>query len=396
MSKKRKNGEGTWGYKTIKGIKYMYFRNADMKYFYGKTEKEIKIKIEEYEEKYQKTPGNLLTLTQYMTWWLNEIKKIELSDTTIDGYEFAISRISKYNIGNYELLSLAQGMIQSFFNELAEKYSLETIKKTYYVLNACLDYAVDNKDLKVKPYNKIVLASEEKVEIHKKEAKFLTPEEMRLLYQESKRINIEGFNFGGKNGQPVYGINAYAVVFIEYTGLRVSELIALRWKDINLNKKEFTVTKSIVNTKNRNKKSQSDTTYIQKEKNTPKTKASIRTVPLCDIALEMLRYTKMYFPDSNENDYVFRSKTGMPLRSRNILTTLSRMITRCGCSECNVHGLRHSFGSLLIINGTNIKYVSEVLGHSDIATTYNIYINLTKDEINSVVRDSLNKSVNKE
>lgn len=77
--------------------------------------------------------------------------------------------------------------------------------------------------------------------------------------------------------------------------------------------------------------------------------------------------------------------------------TLKSMLVRSGCKhDCNIHGLRHSFGSLLIINGTDIKYVSEVLGHKDISTTYNIYINLTKTQIGDVIRSAQNLPSKKE
>ena len=65
---KRKNGEGTWGTKTIKGVQYKYFRNSDGKYFYGKTEKEVKEKIKNYE----KANSNLNSDKSYLSDFMKE------------------------------------------------------------------------------------------------------------------------------------------------------------------------------------------------------------------------------------------------------------------------------------------------------------------------------------
>ena len=67
---KRKNGEGTWGTKTIKGAQYKYFRNSDGKYFYGKTEKEVKEKIKNYEKANSNLNSDKSYLSDFIKEWL--------------------------------------------------------------------------------------------------------------------------------------------------------------------------------------------------------------------------------------------------------------------------------------------------------------------------------------
>ena len=381
MAKRRKNGEGTWGKKKINGIEYSYYRDANGKYFYGKTQKEILQKRQDY-EKTKFVFGTNTTVNKYLTWWLDNIMKPSIASKTYDGYEDAIIRIRKFSISDYELQSLNQDIIQKFMLQLAEKYSYATIRKTFNVLNGALKYAVSNKDLSEMPYSTIKLPSESNVAVKKKEAAFLQPDEMKKLYEESKRVNTKEFNYGGKIGDKVYGINAELLVFIEFTGLRLSEARGLKWKN-----QEINITNANVLVKNRDEKLGKK---IKDEYKDTKTSKSKRTIPLCDISLEMLNNASKRNPQHNDDDYVFLTQLGTSPNPRNVARTLDTMLERAGCSRCNIHGLRHSFGSLLIINGANIKYVSEVMGHSKVSTTYDIYINLTKEEIGSKIRNFLN------
>ena len=89
------------------------------------------------------------------------------------------------------------------------------------------------------------------------------------------------------------------------------------------------------------------------------------------------------------NDFVCCSKNGTQMMRRNVNKTLKSMIKDSGCSvvDFSAHTLRHTYGSILLANGVEIKKVSELLGHEDITTTYNIYIGiLEKDKKEEVER----------
>ena len=80
---KRRNGEGTWGLKTIKGVEYKYFRNSNGKYFYGKTEKEIRQKIKKYESA-QSLSSDKSFFVDFIKDWLFNVKRNQIKPRTFD------------------------------------------------------------------------------------------------------------------------------------------------------------------------------------------------------------------------------------------------------------------------------------------------------------------------
>ena len=91
---KRHNGEGSWGTKTINGIIYKRYRSPEGKDFYGKTQKEIKIKYEKWKDLNESTPTEQKTLDVVAEEWLNSKKK-QIKNTTYDGYEYFIKDVLK-------------------------------------------------------------------------------------------------------------------------------------------------------------------------------------------------------------------------------------------------------------------------------------------------------------
>lgn len=390
---KRKNGEGTWGTKIIKGTEYQFYRDANGKYFYGKTEKEIKRKRKEYETKQQEKIVDTSSLFgDYVMSYLHNNMRLQLQSTTFDAYEdVVVNMLQKYTLGNCTVSSITEENMGSYIEELSSKYSKASIDKVFKVIRPALEYAKKHNHIAVNPLEFLKLPSEDNVAIKKKEIPYIIQEDLDKLYKESKRINVKGFNWGGKIGAPTYGNNAYAIVLIGHTGLRISELIGLRWQDIDLKEKRLYVKNAVVRVKNRD--ANSDKKYTKKEK-APKSKAGERVIPLSEIALEMIDIFHKQNPNHKPEDYVVISKNGTSPNARNIQRTLDAMLVRANCSvdHCGLHGLRHGFGAILLINKVDIKIVSKLLGHEKISTTYDIYIDFTKDQVQNEVISVLNKS----
>lgn len=387
---KRKNGEGTWGTKIIKGTEYKYYRDTNGKYFYGKSDKEINEKRKKYMESSATKITSKSTLMECAEEWLL-FKKISLESTTYDNYETYIRNIlNKSVISKYQISSITKKMITDFLEDMCSKYAKATIEKQLIILKSIFKYAIDNNLLKENPMINMKLPKDSFIVKKEKEVPFITKEDLDKLYIESKRINVKGFNFGGKLGEPVYGNNAYAIILIGHTGLRTSELKGLRWKDVDLINKTISVNSAMVRVKSRDESSKTNYTYKTKQ---PKSKAGIRTIPLSDIAIEMIEYFDKQFPNHTNEDLVVLTKNGTSPTQRNLYRTLNIMLVRANCSvtKCGLHGLRHSFGSILIANKVDIKIVSKLLGHADITTTYNIYINFTKEQVENAVVDVFNK-----
>lgn len=90
--------------------------------------------------------------------------------------------------------------------------------------------------------DEIVIPHEDIIQKKEREIHFLDQEDINKLYIESKRLNTQEENFGGKIGESTYGNNANAIIFILFTGLRIGELIDLKWNSINLDSNVPTLT----------------------------------------------------------------------------------------------------------------------------------------------------------
>lgn len=210
---------------------------------------------------------------------------------------------------------------------------------------------------------------------------FLSREDTEKLYQASKlKYN---------NGVLKFGNNAKAIILILYSGMRVSEMIALKWKNVDLANKKIYVEESAAVKRNRD--GNSSKTYIAYDK-APKTVDIGRTIPLPERAIEAILWFDKKYPDHKPSDYVCVTKNKTKIERRNINKTLKRMseISKCSTNDFSIHSLRHTYGSILLENGVDIKKVSELLGHSDITITYNIYIGVSEKDKQSEVERVFN------
>lgn len=399
---KRKNGEGTWGIKTIKGAEYKYFRNSNGKYFYGKTEKEVKEKVKKYNKDNSHLSSNKSYFTDFMREWLFNIKRNQIKQRTFDNYEIYynmfITNYTDYTISDVQLCSLDSKVLTKYFNSLAKNYSMSSIKKAQTLITQCLDYAVDEELIEVNPMNKVKLPSQDIIKKKKKEVPFLSYNDMEKLYNESNRVQEKGYKINGNVGDLVYGNNAKIIVLIMYTGLRMSEALGLKWKDIDFNNKCIYINRNLSSVKNRDNKKNNGSKYKYIE-TTVKRESSERVVPLCNRAYEVLEYLYKNNKKNTTNDYVCLNKDGNIVNQRNVTRTLNAMLVRgnCDVQQCGMHTLRHSFGSYLVSEGVDISTVSKLMGHRDVSTTYNVYIHvLQQQQIDAISVFDKNNTKDKE
>lgn len=169
---KRKNGEGSWGTKTIKGTVYQYYRQ-DNNYTYGRTIKEVKERLKN-KSSCKSATSKIHTLKNYGMDWLRTVKALELEARTYDEYENIIEkRIGNHSIGNRQLQSITSDTWQSFINELSGKYALGTIKKTWNVIKQIVNYAEAKGDIKEGMLKLVRLPKESNVAVKAKEIPFI-------------------------------------------------------------------------------------------------------------------------------------------------------------------------------------------------------------------------------
>lgn len=374
MSGKRKNGEGTWGKKTIKGFVYAFYRDSDGRYYYGKTEKEVREKIKKGSvNKTLKKETAVQTFGEYMLEWLESQRNSVEATTYIsycDALEKRFLKFTDYDLANVLLPSLNSEMFQNYLDALSKLYSLNSIKKTWSLIKRGIRYAEVKETIKPLHLDTLVkMPSEANVAVQRKKIAVPNVDDVNKIYHEAFALC--------KNGARKYGNGAYVAILILYTGVRVSEIIGLKWSNVDLVNNEIHInsTLAMIRTQDNDGKKH----YSHKDKGV-KTEDSERTIPLPDNAIMALHYFEKY--KKCDNDYVcVNDVNGNHYTRRQIERTLERIVKNSGCqANYTPHGLRHGYGSILISKGVDIKVVSELLGHSDVAFTYNVYIDIFKND----------------
>ncbi len=152
------------------------------------------------------------------------------------------------------------------------------------------------------------------------------------------------------------------------TGMRHDELLALRWSDIDLQAGEIFVRRSLSWARLKGETGPARPRFYE-----PKTKSGIRTLPAPAELLSALRVWKLQCP-KGELDLVFAAPTGLPAHRSNVLRYgLYRALRRVGLRRVDMHSLRHSFASALIMAGAPVTEVQYLLGHSSPQTTLKVY-----------------------
>lgn len=388
--KKQKRGQGEWSYTQRKDklwtARKQFGKKSDgkpnIKAFYGKSITEVKRKAMAYENQLATNRSDnvkKVTLYEYLIDWLQTYKRMSVKNTTYDGLEYAIEiRIKPFDIANIQLNNLSTQLCQQYINELVnsnKKYSLATITKTYNLLNNCLNHAEGVGDINKNPMAFVKLPSADKVQTATKEATFFTSNEVKLICSQARKVY--------SNNKPVYYYGDIIILLI-YTGMRIGECLGLKWNDIDFENNTICIDNTISVVTNRNENSNKKTMVTD---TFPKTKKSIRKIPMSNKAKDaLLHFQSLSESFITEQSYVVISKNGKPSNARNIRRTLDSILEGCGLKKKNInegyglHSLRHTFVSMLLNKGVDIKIISELVGHEKVSTTYNIYAHLIPEQ----------------
>lgn len=261
--------------------------------------------------------------------------------------------------------------VQSMINALSETdLSYSTIKKAYEAVNSVMKVYRVRTQTALNPCEGVLLPKRKEKEIS--DIKYFKEEEIKLIENEATRKY--------SNGRDVYRLG-YSIILLMYTGMRVGEMLALTWDDIDFENKTITVNKNAV-------AATEDGERKMTIQDSTKTKKSTRIIPMTSKAMEALRYIKNI---TGDNDYVISSKNNKLIHPENINRMFHSILVNVGIMKpkverrlddvsYGVHALRHTFASLLFKNNCEIKVISEILGHADTKITENIYIHLSQEQ----------------
>lgn len=382
---KRGNGEGSirkignsWVAKTQIG--WLDNGHPKIKSFSAPTRNAALKRMRDYKNELEHNEGiseGDTTIYEGLIYWLENFKSMELKESSYTRLETTINSSIEPYIGHYMVKEITTGTIQTeLINRLYDEgKSYSTIKKSYHAMNAYYKKLFAMGEIKRNPMLGVTLPSSKHFDT--KEIKILTDEEIAHFKKKamSKCTTNDKYRYR-------YGL---IFVFMMYTGLRCGEALGLQWKHIDIENKQLTVCQSVVTVKNKN--NDTDTKYTTRLQKSTKTISGTRKIPLCNQALEAIKKYKELYYSGDENSFVVTTDKGNLLRTRHFERSVNYIYNSAGIDASGLHILRHTFASMLFKKNIDIKIISKILGHSDVSTTYNIYIHLTQEQEQMAIQE---------
>ncbi|MDR1757335.1 MAG: site-specific integrase [Culturomica sp.] len=274
-----------------------------------------------------------------------EDKKLYVKKSSFSAYVLLIENHLLPVFG--ELTGVAEADVQQFvFTKIAEGLSQKTIKDILIVLKMVLKFGAKNNLIAYHQFNVQFPTERENIRI----------EVLSRANQRKIMNHIQG-HFTFKN---------LGIYICLSAGIRIGEICALTWRDINTETGIISIRKTIqriyiVEGNNR---------HTELILDTPKTRNSIREIPMSRDLLKILKPIKKVV---NESFYVLTNET-KPTEPRTYRNYYKKLIKELEIPELKFHGLRHSFATRCIESNCDYKTVSVILGHSNISTTLNLYV----------------------
>ena len=358
--------DGTWTARIFLGKEN---GKQKIKAIYGKSEKEVRKKMREFKDELIKFDNvNLpkLTVSDIIQDWL-EVKRFKVKPSSFDRIERTVNNLILPRIGFAQATSLNANSIQKLLNDLADDgYSYSQIKKVYEALNAPFKVAVIRDQLRKNPCETVVIP---KNTFDKEgDVEFYNEEQVKAISEAA----LEQY----ANGEYVYKHGRGLIILLN-TGMRIGELLALKWDNVDFDKKIIKVMESRGTVIDRNRK-EDDKKYISLDLST-KTKAGSRIIPMNKKAEECLRYFKSL---NYKSPYVMAngdSKNSV-IPYKNLQKALKHILEKTNINYGSLHALRHTFATRLFKRGVEVKVVSELLGHSSVKITYDTYIHVIREQ----------------
>ncbi len=356
---KRGNGEGSIYFRTSdeKWVGSITLENRKRRVFYGKTRKEVQEKLKVALREQQQ--GTLVTaprqtLAQFLTDWLENSQRQSVRPRTYERYEELVRLHIAPALGRYELQKLSAQHLQAFYAKKAEEgLSATTINHFHNVLHKALDTAVKWNLVARNVCDLVSPPRRKRYEVHP-----LTLEQVHKL-------------LAVVEGHEMEALFRLALA----TGLRRGELMGLKWQDINLDAGVLQVRRIL----SRVPSKMPGKGYVEAE---PKTQKSRRSVVIAPFALEALKQHRERQREAEitagplwqDHDFVFCTSIGTHLNpTRDMLDQLKVLLKKAGLPDIRFHDLRHSAATLLLSVGVHPKVVQEILGHSQISITMDVY-----------------------
>lgn len=338
----------------------------EYKYFYGKTQAEVRKKITAFTAELDKgvyVEPSKMTLGQWLDIWHAEYLA-GVKHTTISQYGTQIEQHIKPELGATLLVQITAPMIQKLYNgkkrqrdrDPKEGLSPKSIKNLHGVLHKALQQAVKLGYIPANPCDACEPPRSDKYEI-----KPLTTQEISTLLHGCK----------GDKYEKLY-------TFVLFSGVRISEALGLRWSCVDFERGRVTINKQL----QKERKKGGGGTYSLYDTKTSTTRTITLAAHVVDVLREVKKEQAQYrlmagASWANDMNLVFTHEDGQHLCHSTVWACFKRLVKKLGFPEARVHDLRHTFATIALESGDDLKTVSQTLGHSKIGTTGDTYAHVT-------------------
>ena len=342
----------------VKGNK----KRAEKMLMDARAAQEAELEAKVTEQSAENTSASLIPFTEFLLDWLEMTKK-NVEETTYGAYAMGIkNKIIPYFEEHHPGLALCEVTpkhIQDYYTyELTVRgVSANTVIHRHANIRKALQHAFKLGLIDSNPADRIERPKKEKF--------------VGSFYEEDELNHL----FEVVRGDPI----ELGVILGAFYGLRRSEAVGLKWDAIDFKKKTITIRHTVTQVTIDGKSK-----IIQKDRT--KTKSSYRSLPLVPPFEELLHRLKAKQEQNRKlcgraycikyTDYIYVNEIGELVKPGYLTQRFPYILEKNGLRKIRYHDLRHSCASLLYANGVSLKEIQEWLGHSDIATTSNIYTHL--------------------
>lgn len=319
---------------------------------------------------------NKILFKDYALEWLSIYAETHLQYTTYRSYKINLTVHIIPSIGNISLQDLKATDLDKLYKEKLERgrcdgkggLSVRTVQYFHRIISEILNHAVKKQIL-----NKNVADSATSPKPKKYNAQLYSLKEIKHLFSIIENTDME-----------------LPIKLSALLGLRRGEVLGITWNSIDFENKTLDITQQVISVSNK--------TYIS----IPKTEGSIRTLPLSEEFIKLLQEYKdkqtveisSYLDSYTDNNLVFCKSDGSPLNSDWFYKKYKNLLKMHNLKPIRFHDLRHSFATLMLEQGVDIKTISTLLGHSTIKITADIYTHVldhTKRKATNILSSIINK-----
>ena len=372
MAKKRINGEGTvWYVASEKRYRAQYPAGGKRRTISGKTRREVELKLRDALAKrdtntLEKSRKESDTVEDFLLFWVSA-KTPGWQFKTIERVNLDINKFIIPEIGSVKLCDLTAEMIERAYVSIVKKHGISdsSLLHVHSTLRTALSRASKLKRIAVNP-----MLSVETPKQRKFYASPLTMVEWREMMQTAQK-------------EPTMWHLMWRITLA--TGLRQGEVLGLSWEDFNLDTGGLFVRNQL----------QRQTGHGLVLKSTLKANAEPREIILDEETTTLMKawrreqtQYRLQRGSWGDKDLVFTNSLGKPIEPRKALTRWKQLLRSAGIKERRLHDARHTFATVLLQSGIEVKVVSHYLGHSDVRTTQNIY-----QHVNTAILDKTAKVI---